>query len=160
MFCVLACLLVMVSVADIKTKEIPDRFNVAIGVLGVVWVLWQLFDTGAVGRVLLNHGLGVLAGFLPLFLVDDICLRCLGREGMGGGDMKLMAACGLVLGWKLTLLALFFGVLAGGLFGAVMLSLRRLGRRQTFAFGPFLAAGTLISFRFGQTMLDWYFSMF
>ncbi len=71
---------------------------------------------------------------LPLFLIT---LAVPG--GFGGGDIKLMAACGLFLGWKLCLLSLCFGLLTGGLYGIWLLAAGKKGRKEHFAFGPFYA---------------------
>lgn len=100
--------------------------------------------------------LGVLAGSVPLLAIDVISRLILRKDGMGGGDVKLMAMAGLFLGWQATLVALAIAVLAGGLAGAVLLLIRRLKRGDYFPFGPFLAAGTFISMVFGSNILQLY----
>jgi len=79
---------------------------------------------------------------------------------MGGGDMKLGAMLGAFLGWPLGLLALFAGVLAGGIVALTLLALGRRGRKDAIPFGPFLALGGAISALWGEPLLAWYLSRF
>jgi leader peptidase (prepilin peptidase) / N-methyltransferase len=103
-----------------------------------------------------NALLGALAGAAPLLAIDIISRMILKKDGMGGGDVKLMAMVGLFLGWGPTLLALMLAVIAGGLAGAVLLLTRQMKRGDYFPFGPFLAAGTFVSMIFGGIILGWY----
>lgn len=66
-------------------------------------------------------------------------------NGFGGDDVKMMFAAGLVLGWKGNVAAFFIGVITGGVYAIVMLATKKKGRKDHFAFGPFLAAGILIA---------------
>jgi leader peptidase (prepilin peptidase)/N-methyltransferase len=79
---------------------------------------------------------------------------------MGGGDMKLGAMLGAFLGWKLGLLALLLGVLAGGAVAVVLLLLGRKGRKDAIPFGPYLALGGAVALLWGDRVLTWYFSRF
>ena len=74
----------------------------------------------------------------------------------GGGDIKLMAAAGLFLGWQNTLLAMFFGIVFGGIYGIYLLAAKKAGKKDHFAFGPFLCAGIVIAMLFGGPVLEWY----
>ena len=78
------------------------------------------------------------------------------RETLGGGDIKLMAAAGLFLGWQNTLLAMFFGIVFGGMYGIYLLAAKKAGKKDHFAFGPFLCAGIVIAMLFGGPVLEWY----
>jgi leader peptidase (prepilin peptidase)/N-methyltransferase len=99
---------------------------------------------------------GMAAGAAPLLAVDFLSRLILKKEGMGGGDMKLMAMVGLYLGWRLTLLSLLLAVYLGGLAGVILLATRVLKRGGQFPFGPFLAAGSLLSLFFGHPILSWW----
>lgn len=81
--------------------------------------------------------LGIFAASVPLFIVALI------TGGFGGGDIKLLAALGLCLGWQLVLLAFFGAILLGGIYAVWLLITKRAGRKDAFAFGPFIcfAAG-------------------
>ena len=76
--------------------------------------------------------------------------------GGGGGDIKLMAAAGLFLGWQHTLLAMFFGILGGGFYGIYLLAARKADKKDHFAFGPFLCVGIVLALLFGDPVLAWY----
>ena len=137
-------ILLSVSLIDAETQTIPDRLNLALAVCGAVSVL--LSPAGW-----LPHIIGALCGSVPMFL------RCLVIDGaFGGGDIKLMAAAGLFLGWQNTLLAMFFGIVFGGMYGIYLLAAKKAGKKDHFAFGPFLCAGIVIAMLFGGPVLEWY----
>ena len=116
--------------------------------LAVCGVLSVLLDPAAWGA----HLIGALCVSVPMLL---LCLLIPGA--FGGGDIKLMAAAGLFLGWQHTLLAMFFGILGGGFYGIYLLAAKKADKKDHFAFGPFLCAGIVIAMLAGQPILDWYF---
>ena len=67
-----------------------------------------------------------------------------------------MTAAGLFLGWQHTLLAMFFGIVFGGIYGIYLLAAKKAGKKDHFAFGPFLCAGIVIAMLFGGPVLEWY----
>lgn len=137
-------ILLSVSLIDAETQTIPDRLNLALAVCGAVSVLLSPADW-------LPHIIGGLCVSVPMFLL------CLVIDGaFGGGDIKLMAAAGLFLGWQNTLLAMFFGIVFGGIYGIYLLAAKKAGKKDHFAFGPFLCAGIVIAMLFGGPVLEWY----
>ena len=137
-------ILLSVSLIDAETQTIPDRLNLALAVCGAVSVLLSPSDW-------LPHIIGALCVSVPMFLL------CLVIDGaFGGGDIKLMAAAGLFLGWQNTLLAMFFGIVFGGMYGIYLLAAKKAGKKDHFAFGPFLCAGIVIAMLFGGPVLEWY----
>ena len=127
------------------------------GLFGMRWAaLLALAVCGAVSVLLspadwLPHVIGALCVSVPMFLL------CLVIDGaFGGGDIKLMAAAGLFLGWQNTLLAMFFGIVFGGIYGIYLLAAKKAGKKDHFAFGPFLCAGIVIAMLFGGPVLEWY----
>ena len=127
------------------------------GLFGMSWAaLLALAVCGAVSVLLspadwLPHIIGALCVSVPMFLL------CLVIDGaFGGGDIKLMAAAGLFLGWQNTLLAMFFGIVFGGMYGIYLLAAKKAGKKDHFAFGPFLCAGIVIAMLFGGPVLEWY----
>ena len=137
-------ILLSVSLIDAETQTIPDRLNLALAVCGAVSVLLSPADW-------LPHVIGALCVSVPMFLL------CLVIDGaFGGGDIKLMAAAGLFLGWQNTLLAMFFGIVFGGMYGIYLLAAKKAGKKDHFAFGPFLCAGIVLAMLFGGPILDWY----
>ena len=98
-----------------------------------------------------GHIIGAVCVSVPMFLL------CLAIDGaFGGGDIKLMAAAGLFLGWQNTLLAMFFGILGGGVYGMYLLAAKKADKKDHFAFGPFLCAGIVLAMLFGEPVLGWY----
>ena len=137
-------ILLSVSLIDAETQTIPDRLNLALAVCGAVSVLLSPADW-------LPHVIGAFCVSVPMFLL------CLVIDGaFGGGDIKLMAAAGLFLGWQNTLLAMFFGIVFGGMYGIYLLATKKAGKKDHFAFGPFLCAGIVIAMLFGGPVLEWY----
>jgi prepilin signal peptidase PulO-like enzyme (type II secretory pathway) len=95
--------------------------------------------------------IGFLAGGGFFYLV-----AVLSRGGMGGGDIKLMAMVGGLMGWKSVLLTTFAGSLSGSFIGIFLMLFKGKGRKTKIPFGPFLAFGTLVTLFFGQEILLWY----
>jgi len=95
--------------------------------------------------------LGAILGFTLLLLISLVS-----KGGMGGGDIKLFALLGLVLGVKGMLLSFFLAVLFGAVLGILAILLRLVKRRQPIPFGPFIAAGTLVSYFWGSEIIQIY----
>ena len=101
-----------------------------------------------------NRLIGAVVIALPMFLL------ALFIEGaFGGGDIKLMAASGFLLGVKGIVCAMFLGILAGGIYCIVMLLLHKLDKKASFAFGPFLAIGLTIAYFYGENLVNAYLSL-
>ncbi len=145
--CLLCSALLVLSVVDARTREIPPGTTASILVLGVLRLLfdlpnWQLYS------------IGFFAVSLPLYGI----LMISGGRGIGGGDVKLMAVCGLFLGWKLTLLAFFAGCVFGSVIHLSRMAAKKAGR--VLALGPYLSAGVFFALLWGDALLNWYFSLF
>lgn len=140
--------LLVVALMDIDTLEILDRMHVILLALGVIAVF--LFPE----TPLRSRLLGFVIVSVPMLLVALFV-----PGGFGGGDIKLMAACGFALGARLTVVAAFFGVLTGGLYGVYLLAAKRAGRKTQFAFGPFLCVGLALSLFFGRAIAAWYLGL-
>ena len=124
-------ILLSIALIDAETQTIPDRLNFALAVCGVAGT--ALSPAGWRG-----HIIGAVCVSVPMFLL------CLAIDGaFGGGDIKLMAAAGLFLGWQNTLLAMFFGILGGGVYGMYLLAAKKADKKDHFAFGPFLCVRAL-----------------
>ena len=147
-----ACLLLACAFADLEGYIIPDRF-IAVGVVLFIVTLFFVPDPGKRALDGLIGGVAVGGGVLLLALLMEKLLR---RDAMGGGDIKLMAAAGLFLGWQHTLLAMFFGILGGGFYGIYLLTAHKADKKDHFAFGPFLCAGIVLALLFGEPVLAWY----
>ena len=141
--------LVVITGIDIDHQIIPD----AITLPGIV--LGSALSLALHPAHWLDTLLGVVIGG-GLFLVVILA----SRGGMGGGDMKLGAMMGAFLGWKLVLLAILLGVLAGGTVAIGLLATGAKGRKDPVPFGPFLALGAVVSLLWGHDVLAWYLGRF
>ena len=103
---------------------------------------------------------GLLIGGGTYFFIANISQWVLKKEGMGGGDIKLMAMIGLMVGWKLTILSILLSIYLGGLIGGILLVLKIKKRDDTIPFGPIIALGTFISIVFGKDLIAWYLHLF
>jgi leader peptidase (prepilin peptidase)/N-methyltransferase len=117
---------------------------------------WPIWATSVAGGVL-----GALIGGGSLWLMGWTWERLRGIEAMGLGDVKMMFMVGGYLGWRLTILTLFLGVLSGSLIG-IMLMARQSKRnmQMLLPFGVFLGVGTIAAILFGTQIADWYLGQF
>src|SRR5712692_3013059 len=151
-FALFATALLIVSCIDIAHTIIPDAITLPGIVVGLGTSLW-LTPVG-VGNAIL----GILVGGGLFFLIAVLSVAILQREGMGGGDIKLIAMIGAFLGWHSVLMTIFLGAVLGALVGIILMLLRLKGRKEPLPFGPFLALGAFLAMVWGDTMLTWYFS--
>jgi leader peptidase (prepilin peptidase) / N-methyltransferase len=141
--------LVAITAIDLQHQIIPD----AITLPGIVAGVLANVATRRVSVIDSLLGIAVGGGvFLVIILVSN--------GGMGGGDMKLGAMLGAFLGWKVGLIALFVGVVAGGALAIVLLAAGLRGRKDPVPFGPFLALGGVIGLFTGEALLTWYLGAF
>lgn len=145
LYCLTGSALLALSMIDFKTYEIPVGFNIFIGVLGIVRVMtdyrnWLLYLTGMVA----------VSGVLYLLYIVSK-----GRA-IGGGDIKLMAACGLLLGWKLIIFAFLFGCIVGAVIHVIRMKVS--GEDRVLAMGPYLSLGVMVAALWGERLIAWYFS--
>lgn len=143
LYCLLFSALLALSVIDFRTYEIPLGINIFILALGLIRVATDFSHV-------MDYGIGFLCVSVFLLLVY---LLTKGR-GIGGGDVKLMAVCGLVLGWKQILLAFLLGCIIGSV--CHLLRMRFAGAERMLAMGPYLSIGVAIAALWGNTLIDWY----
>lgn len=143
LFCICADVLLVIALTDIRTFEIPPACNNIIAVLGGVRLLLDL-------SCWYNYLFGMLA-VSSLLLLAYLVTR---GDGIGGGDIKLMAAAGLLLGWREIILALFVGSVLGSVIHLSLMKWK--GKGKVLAFGPYLAMGIFSVMAFGKQMVEWY----
>ena len=154
-FCILAFVLLCVTVIDARTKIIPNKLILFGTAVGIAWVVIGIFvDVDA--PVWYDAILGSLAGAAPLFVADRFCLIVMKKNGFGFGDVKLMAMAGLFMGWRLAVVSLFVAFLAGGLYAAVLIFTKRAESGSYIAFGPFLSFGIISALFFGNTLMAFF----
>ena len=123
-------ILVCVGSIDYDTMEIPDVLNIAAAVVGVLSML--LTDHA----VWYDHLLGMFVISVPMLIIAVVI-----PGAFGGGDIKLMAGCGLFLGWVNAVFAFAAGVVIGGVWALVLIVRGKKGRKDKIAFGPSLCLG-------------------
>ena len=105
--------------------------------------------------------LGALAGGGSLWLVGEIWKRLRGVEAMGLGDVKMMLGVGVLIGWRLSILAIFLGAFAGAVIGVAVIAKQKEKDLQTqIPFGIFLGIGSLLALLFGEQLIAWYTTRF
>jgi len=104
--------------------------------------------------------IGALAGYLSLWSVFWLFKLVTGKEGMGYGDFKLLAALGAWMGWQMLPLIIILSTFVGAVVGIVGLLLKAREKQMPMAFGPFLAMAGWIALIWGDKILAWYLSVF
>jgi leader peptidase (prepilin peptidase) / N-methyltransferase len=169
-----SALLVVLTITDLRERILPDVvnfFGVGVGLLfsfftkptdgTALWIANRLFDFPPPQPVLsfADAVLGAAVGSGLLWVVAEGYFRLRGREGMGLGDVKMMAAVGVFLGLKRTLMTILAGSLLGSVIGILLISLSKKDRNYELPFGTFLGAGALLVLFFGTPVLQWYQSL-
>jgi len=106
-----------------------------------------------------DSAIGILLGGGILWAIAEGYYRLTGREGMGGGDVKLLAMIGAFLGWRSIPVTLMFASLTGTVIGIALMFFRGGDRRTAIPFGPFLAAGAVVALFAGDPLIDWYLNL-
>ncbi|HET7657890.1 MAG TPA: A24 family peptidase [Bacillales bacterium] len=145
----LISLLIIIFISDIRYMLIPDRVLMVFAGIFLIERLilapdahwWQPF-------------VGAGVGFIVPFLVAVVS-----RGNMGGGDIKLFAVLGLILGWESVLLAFFFSTFYGAFIGGIGLIIGKIRKSMPVPFGPFIVMGALTAYFYGDALLKWYFHL-
>lgn len=146
--------LLAITWIDWDHQIIPDVISLPGIVLGVA-AASTVLPTGFV-----NSLIGVLVGGGVLLFMAWISPYLFGKEGIGGGDIKLLAMIGAFLGWKAALLTLMLASVVGSVIGIGLLVFKIVTRGQYIPFGPYLALGAVLTLFFGTDMMAWYFGRF
>jgi len=149
MYALIAAFLVITFI-DLDHRIIPDVITLP----GIPIGLAASFGPGMISP--LESLLGILAGGGSLFLVAWGYQLVTQREGMGGGDIKLLAMIGAFIGWKGVLLTIFIASLTGTLAGMALIFRRRGDMKLAVPFGPFLAVGAIAYLFMGPELMSWY----
>jgi len=136
-------LLATAAYIDSKTQRIPNQLNLSLLVCGLLscFIMHQVTP--------LSHLIGLFCVSVPML---GIALLFPGAFGMG--DVKLMGACGLFLGWERILVAALIGIIIGGVQGVYYLLFKKKGRKERFAFGPALCIGIVVAMFGGFAVFD------
>ncbi|WP_175990871.1 A24 family peptidase [Bacillus sp. Marseille-Q1617] len=145
----LISMLVIITVSDLKYMVIPDRVLLFFLVLIIFERLfiplspwWDSLAGGALGFGLL------------------LLIAIISKGGMGGGDIKLYGVIGLAVGMKVTILSFMIATFLGAVIGLTALAFKLIEKGKPIPFGPFIAAGTILAYLFGDAIISIYLSLF
>lgn len=163
----LAALTIALTFTDIEERILPDEMTLGGAVLGVLFAAFVPMRTGLVSMLLFRHGprtqsiaesvIGALFGSLVVWLIGEAYVRIRHREGLGFGDVKMLAMIGAFLGLEGSLLTMMLGSVMGAISGVIFI--KATGREMSsyeLPFGAFLGAGALIVAFLGDPALRWY----
>ncbi|TCT16896.1 leader peptidase (prepilin peptidase)/N-methyltransferase [Natranaerovirga pectinivora] len=145
-YCLFVSALITLSFIDWKFMIIPNKINVFILILAIIHLIYNIEQWK-------NYIIGffIVSGLLLLIAIIT-------KGQIGGGDIKLMAASGLLLGWDIIILALCIGSVVGSIISIILLITKKGGKMVPF--GPYLSIGMFISLVYGKQLIQWYLSMF
>jgi leader peptidase (prepilin peptidase) / N-methyltransferase len=150
---VFGCALIVLFITDLQHKILPNVITLPGIVLGFVCSFF--LPPGWVSSLI-----GLLVGGGLLLAIAEAYYRLRGEEGLGMGDVKLLAMIGAFLGWKLVLLTLVFASFTGSLAGGVLIASGKGGMKYALPFGTFLTVGALLAATWGEPIADWYFAFY
>jgi leader peptidase (prepilin peptidase) / N-methyltransferase len=144
--------LLVLAIIDLRHRILPNPITLGGTVIGFLFSL--VLPPGWLASLI-----GILIGGGVLFLVGEVYLRLRGIEGMGMGDVKMLAMIGAFLGWKAVLVTIIFASMSGAIVGGIMLLLGKGDMKYALPFGTFLSAASLIASFFGDGLIDWYINL-
>ena len=142
--------LIVITVIDLYHQIIPDVISlpgIGVGLLGALIIPHITF---------FNSFIGILLGGGSLFFIATLYQWLFKREGMGGGDVKLLAMIGAFLGWDAVILTILFSSLIGSITGMILMALKGKDFKYAIPFGPFLSLGAVISLFYREEIARWY----
>jgi len=150
---VFACALIVLFAIDLEHHLLPNVITLPGIVVGLAFSL--MLPPGIADALI-----GAIAGGGVLWLVGEAYFRYSGVEGMGGGDVKMLAMIGAFLGWKLMVLTLVLSSILGSVIGVLVLAVKRGGMKYALPYGTFLSLAAFVASLFGNQILDWYLGFY
>jgi leader peptidase (prepilin peptidase) / N-methyltransferase len=146
---VFGCALIVLFAIDLEHHLLPNAITLPLIVVGFIFSFFT--EPGWLSSLI-----GMIVGGGVLWMIAEAYYRIRHEEGLGMGDVKMLAMIGAFLGWQLTLLALMLASLSGTLIGLGLIVTRRGGMKYALPFGTFLALGAAAAGTFGPRLLEWY----
>lgn len=148
-----ACAMVVLFAIDLDHHLLPNAITlpgIAVG----------LIASAVLPPGIIDALIGVLVGGGVLWLIGEAYFRYSGQEGMGGGDVKMLAMIGAFLGWKLVLVTLVLSSVLGSIIGLLVIVARKGGMKYALPYGTFLALGALVASLAGDSIVNWYVGLY
>ena len=146
----LTAFLMALAGIDADHQLLPDNMTLPLLWAGIVLNFWSIHTDLAASIM------GAVAGYLALWSIYHLFLLLTGKEGMGYGDFKLLAALGAWMGWQMLPLIILLSSVVGALFGLILLGTGKMKRDKPMPFGPFIAAAGWIALIWGEQIIDHY----
>jgi leader peptidase (prepilin peptidase)/N-methyltransferase len=146
--------LLALAFIDLDTFFLPDDITLPLLWTGLLFNLWGVFTD------LQSAVIGAIGGYMALWSVFWLFKFATGKEGMGYGDFKLLAAIGAWLGWKMLPLTILLSSFVGAAIGILLMVVARHGRNVPIPFGPYLAIAGLIALLYGDAINKYYLDIF
>ncbi len=158
-FCLLIIPLLISSAIDLRHYIIPDSITIPGIVVGAAVHVFLEAD-GALWTRALDSLLGIVVGGGALYLVAVVYEKIKKQEGLGGGDVKLIAMLGAFFGWRASILILLMSSLMGSVVGLALIIALRKSMKYAIPFGPFLATAGVVYLFLGERLIGWYLGLF
>jgi leader peptidase (prepilin peptidase)/N-methyltransferase len=146
----LTAFLVALAGIDADHQLLPDNFTLPLLWAGILLNFWSVHTD------LASSVMGAIAGYLALWSVYHLFRLLTGKEGMGYGDFKLLAALGAWMGWQTLPLVILLSSVVGALFGLILMGAGKMKRDNPMPFGPFIAMAGWIALIWGEQIIDQY----
>ena len=146
----LTALLIAMAGIDIDHQLLPDNMTIPLMWAGILISFWSVHTD------LASSVTGAIAGYLILWSVYHVFRLLTGKEGMGYGDFKLLAALGAWMGWQMLPLIVLLSSVVGAVVGLVLMATGRLKKDKPMPFGPFIAAAGWIALIWGEQIINFY----
>ncbi len=148
-----ACVLIVLFAIDLEHHLLPNVITLPGIVVGLAF-------SAMVPPGFRDALIGTVVGGGVLWLIGEAYYRYSGQEGMGGGDVKMLAMIGAFLGWKLVVLTLVLSSILGSIVGLLVLAIRRGGLKYALPYGTFLSLAALTASLVGSRIVDWYVGLY
>ena len=150
---VFACAMIVLFAIDLEHQLLPNIITLPGIVVGII--ASSVLPPGITDALI-----GMVVGGGVLWLIGEAYFRFSGQEGMGGGDVKMLAMIGAFLGWKLVLVTLVLSSVLGSIIGLIVIALRKGGMKYALPYGTFLALGALVASLAGDAIVNWYVGLY
>ena len=150
---VFACAMIVLFAIDLEHQLLPNIITLPGIVVGII--ASSVLPPGITDALI-----GMVVGGGVLWLIGEAYFRFSGQEGMGGGDVKMLAMIGAFLGWKLVLVTLVLSSVLGSIIGLIVIALRKGGMKHALPYGTFLALGALVASLAGDAIVNWYVGLY
>jgi leader peptidase (prepilin peptidase) / N-methyltransferase len=150
---VFACAMVVLFAIDLEHQLLPNVITLPGIVVGLI--ASTVLPPGIIDALI-----GVVIGGGVLWVIGEAYFRFSGHEGMGGGDVKMLAMIGAFLGWKLVLVTLVLSSVLGSIIGVIVIAARKGGMKHALPYGTFLALGALVASLAGDRIVNWYVGLY